>query len=87
MKVEIITPTTRLYNDDAKTVTVPSKQGPFTMLDHHAPIVAILEAGKVTLTDLNDEIHAFDILGGVCEQHDNQVILCVEDGTAKPSTK
>ena len=80
MNVEILTPTASLYNGEATAVTVPSKQGPFTMLDHHAPIVAILEAGKIALTNLQDEVLEFDILGGVCEQHDNHVIICVENG-------
>ena len=78
MKIEIITPETCLYKGEAKTVTVPSTQGPFTMLEHHAPIVAVLEAGKVVLTDLNDETHEFAINGGFCEQHDNTVIICGE---------
>lgn len=78
MTVEIITPTTSLYNGEAKAVTVPSKQGPFTMLEHHAPIVAILEAGPVSLTDPQGEVHIFPIQGGVCEQHDNHVIVCAE---------
>ena len=78
MKVEIITPESCLYKGDATSVTVPSMQGPFTMLEQHAPIVAILETGKITLTDLNDETHEFAIKGGFCEQHDNEIILCVE---------
>ena len=46
MTVEIITPTMSLYNGEATAVTVPSIKGPFTMLEHHAPIVALLEAGQ-----------------------------------------
>ena len=78
MNVEIITPTSSLYNGAAQSVTVPSLKGPFTMLEHHAPIVAILEAGPVLLTDPQGEVHTFHILGGVCEQHDNHVIVCAE---------
>lgn len=78
MKLEIITPETCLYKGEAQSVTVPSMQGPFTMLEHHAPIVAILDKGKVVLTDLNNERHEFAITGGFCEQHDNLVIICVE---------
>lgn len=50
------------------------------MLEHHAPIVAILEAGKVVLTDLNDQVLEFTIAGGFCEQHDGTVIICGENG-------
>ena len=53
------------------------------MLEHHAAIVAILEKGKVTLTDLNNEIHEFAINGGFCEQHENTVIICAEVESGK----
>ena len=78
MIVEIITPETCLYKGEASSVTVPSLQGPFTMLEHHAAIVAILEKGTVTVTDLNNETHTFAINGGFCEQHDNNIIICAE---------
>ena len=78
MRIEIITPETCLYKGEATSVTVPSLQGPFTMLEHHAAIVAILEKGTVTLTDLNNETREFAINGGFCEQHNNEIIICAE---------
>jgi F-type H+-transporting ATPase subunit epsilon len=78
MKVEVISPSDTLYNGEATSVTVPSKIGAFTLLEHHAPIVAILEAGKVSLTDANGETKEFDIKGGFTENHDNQLTICVE---------
>jgi len=78
MKVEIISPSDTLYNGEATSVTVPSKMGPFTLLEHHAPIVAILEDGKVNLTAANGETKEFDIKGGFTENHDNQLTICVE---------
>lgn len=78
MIVEIITPESCLYKGEASSVTVPSLQGPFTMLEHHAAIVAILEKGTVTLTDLDNETHEFAINGGFCEQHNNEIIICAE---------
>ena len=87
MVVEIITPEKSLYKGEATSVTVPSMQGPFTMLEQHAPIVAILEAGKVTLTDLNNKQHEFAINGGFCEQHDNTIIICAEAENGKRRTE
>ena len=78
MKVSIITPEKSLYQGEATSVTVPSTMGPFTMLEHHAAIVAILEKGKVVVNEPNGEQQEFEIQGGFCEQHDNQVIICVE---------
>ena len=78
MIVQIITPEKCLYKGDATSVTVPSQMGPLTMLEHHAAIVAILEKGKVLITDNNSEQHEFTIKGGFCEQHHNEIIICAE---------
>ena len=78
MKVEIISPESTLYTGEAMSVTVPSKMGPFTLLKNHAAIVAILEAGKVVLTEPSGESHEFAIKGGFTENHDNQLTICVE---------
>ena len=78
MKVEIISPNDTLYEGEASAVTVPSKMGPFTLLEHHAAIVAILEEGKVSLTDDKGEHQEFAIKGGFVENHNNQLTLCVE---------
>ena len=78
MKVEIISPSDTLFKGEASSVTVPSVMGPFTLLEHHAAIVAILEAGKVHLTDAKGERQEFVIKGGFTENHDTQLTICVE---------
>ena len=78
MKVEIISPSATLFEGEASSVTVPSKMGPFTLLEHHAAIVAILEEGKVSLTDAKGEHQEFTIKGGFTENHANHLTLCVE---------
>lgn len=78
MKVEIISPTSELFSGEVKSVTVPGKMGPFTLLDRHAPIAAILEKGKIALTDSQNEKKEFEIKGGFAEQHDNTLTVCVE---------
>ena len=78
MKVEIISPSATLFEGEATSVTVPSKMGPFTLLEHHAAIVAILEAGKVSLTNANGKQQEFTIKGGFTENHNNLLTICVE---------
>ncbi len=78
MKVEVISPSETLYSGEAESVTVPSQMGPFTLLEHHAAIVAILEAGKVVLNNGKGDNHEFDIKGGFVENHSNQLTVCVE---------
>jgi len=57
---------------------VPSQMGPFTLLEHHAAIVAILEAGKISLNEKNGGQKVFTIKGGFVENHDNQLTICIE---------
>ncbi len=78
MKVEIISPSETLFKGEASSVTVPSKLGPFTLLEHHAAIVAILEPGKVSLVDTTGKQMEFAIKGGFTENHDNHLTICVE---------
>lgn len=78
MKVEIISPSETLFKGEATSVTVPSMMGPFTLLEHHAAIVSVLEAGKVSLTDDKGEHREFAIKGGFVENHSNQLTVCVE---------
>jgi len=78
MNVEIISPSSTLYSGEATSVTVPSQMGPFTLLEHHAAIVAILEAGIVSLTEKNGEKKEFTIKGGFVENHHNRLTICVE---------
>ena len=78
MTVEIISPNAKLFEGEATSVTVPSQMGPFTLLEHHAAIVAILEAGNVSLTQANGEQKEFAIKGGFTENHDNHLTICVE---------
>ena len=78
MKVEIISPNATIFEGEATAVTVPSQMGPFTLLEHHAAIVAILEAGKVSLTEANGESKEFVIKGGFVENHNNLLTICVE---------
>ena len=78
MKVEIISPSETLFEGEATAVNVPSKMGPFTLLEHHAAIVAILEAGNVSLTDAKGERQEFAVKGGFVENHNNLLTICVE---------
>ena len=78
MKVEIISPNGTLYSGEASSVTVPSMMGPFTLLEHHAAIVSVLEAGMVSLNDDKGESQDFAIKGGFVEVKKNEVSLCVE---------
>lgn len=47
MYLEIVTPEASLVSGEVESVTVPGVEGEFQMLNNHAPIVAVLQEGKV----------------------------------------
>ncbi len=78
MKIEIITPDRKVYEDEIKSVRVPGKKGSFQVLKDHAPIVSTLEKGTVRIIDLNDREILYEIDSGVIEVKMNRIILLAE---------
>ena len=78
MKIEIITPDSKIYSGDIKSVRVPGKKGSFQVLKDHAPIVSTLEKGLVYIVDQVDKEIVFEISGGVIEVKMNRIILLAD---------
>ncbi len=78
MTIDIITPTEKLFSGTAKEINLPGSNGSFGMLENHAPIVATLSAGTITIVDEENQQQTFEIGGGVVEQSANKVIVLVE---------
>jgi len=91
MKLEIISPEAILLQSAVKSVAVPGVNGEFQMLDNHAPIVSLLQKGKIII-DGNPEIEEdfqnkfekengktiLKINSGTVEMSDNKVIILVD---------
>jgi len=77
MKVYILTPTSQLFEGDARAVIVPGVQGQFEILERHAPIVSSLSKGMVTVTDTQGNKHQFEISKGFVEVLRNEVNVLV----------
>ncbi len=77
MKLEILTPEKQIFNGEITSVTLPGKSGKFTVLPHHAPMIASLTDGDLKyISDLNE--YHLQIGGGVVEVLQNQVVVCVD---------
>ncbi len=77
MLIEIITPKETLFSGEAVSVVLPGQAGTFTILNHHAPIVSVLDAGEVVVETSNGK-RVFEISGGFVELHNNNVTICAE---------
>jgi len=78
MKLEIITPDSKIYEGDIKSIRVPGKKGSFQVLKDHAPIISTLENGKVFIVDQDGRETILEINGGVIEVKMNKIILLAE---------
>ncbi|MFI5141918.1 MAG: ATP synthase F1 subunit epsilon [Bacteroidia bacterium] len=77
MHLEIITPDKKLFEGEAKSLTVPGSEGSLGVLNNHAPMIASLKKGKVKVVTAS-ETKNFDIKGGVIEVLKNKVVVLAE---------
>ena len=66
MNLEILTPDKKVFEGEVISVTVPGAQGSFEILNNHAPIISILDDGKVIVRSAGKE-QKFYTKGGVVE--------------------
>ncbi len=91
MYLEIVTPEASLAAGEVESVTVPGVNGSFQMLNNHAAIVSLLQAGKVIFSGEPDFTEGFEdrfikedgkwtikITSGAMEMKDNKVIVLAD---------
>ena len=47
IRLEIVTPEKRAYDDDVDAVVLPGSEGELGILPHHAPLLSMLGAGEL----------------------------------------
>lgn len=78
MDLRIFSPEKLFYEGKAVSVSVPGmKDGPFVILENHAPLIAVLTEGKVSYNTGTSEVN-IEISGGFVEVRNNEISLCVE---------
>lgn len=78
MFLEIISPEATLFSGEVKSVTVSGVNGSFQMLDHHAPIVSILDKGIVKI---QGDITIAKEFASKVTQNGNETRLHLSSGT------
>jgi len=92
MFLEIVTPEASIFQGEVDTVTVPGVVGEFQILNNHAPIVSLLQEGKVRINGsfTLDEAYenqfsngdngskVLNINSGTIEMSDNKIIILVD---------
>ena len=78
MKIEIITPDKTVFSGEADVVQLPGKDGSFEILNNHAPIISVLQKGKIKIVDSEKKEAFFEVNGGVIEVIKNKVLILAE---------
>lgn len=93
MILEIVSPEAKLFSGEVTSVSLPGVNGSFQILNHHAPIVSILEEGIIKIaapsfsfskeaadkfTRVNDQTYTLGIKSGTIEMKNNKIIVLVD---------
>ncbi len=78
MKLEIRTPNKSIFTGETTLVQLPGIDGLFEILEHHAPMVAALQKGRVKIQGADGQFQYFDINGGVAEVLQEKVLVLAE---------
>ena len=77
--VKILTPGKAVYEGNASSLVVPAEFGYLGVLAHHAPIIARLKPGRITLRDSLGKITTFGLnKNGFLEFSDNSATLILD---------
>ncbi|MDD4358357.1 MAG: ATP synthase F1 subunit epsilon [Candidatus Pacebacteria bacterium] len=77
MLVKVITPEKELYNEEAKSVNLPTEAGYLTILPHHTELLSVIHPGQIKI-EFNSGLKKFIIEGGVIEVFKNEVNILLK---------
>ncbi len=78
-KVSVITPQRIVYEGQASSLIAPAELGYLGVLADHAPLIANLVPGKITIRGPSDRTKIFNSAGkGIIEVLENNVSLLID---------
>lgn len=80
MIVDVVSPEKTLWHGDAVSIIVPSADGALGILPGREPVLAILQPGKVRVTNEEGKVYELDVVGGfVSVDKDVEIIVDLGD--------
>ena len=71
----ILSPKNLVFENEVKSVFIPSDKGEFELLSYHYPLVGIIVAGDVVI----DQVHRIPVRFGVVRFYANECTLLIEE--------
>ena len=78
-KLEIVTPTGVIFDNEVKQVTLPGIEGEFGVLPRHAALVSLLETGVIVIDRADGREVAVAINSGYVKVEEEKT-TCIVDG-------
>jgi F-type H+-transporting ATPase subunit epsilon len=78
-KLEIVTPTGVIFDNEVKQVTLPGVEGEFGVLPRHAALVSLLESGVIVIDKADGSEVAVAINSGYVKVEEEKT-TCIVDG-------
>jgi len=75
--LKIYTQEKKVFDGAVTAVTAPGEAGYFGVLSNHAPLLATLGSGRLTLRT-GDKVTEHQISGGFLEVHQNQCVILAD---------
>jgi F-type H+-transporting ATPase subunit epsilon len=76
--LQIVTPEREVFNGPVEMVSLPGLDGSFGVLRNHAPLIAALESGMVSIFDPNGAESRMAIGGGFFQVANNQAMILAD---------
>lgn len=83
LKAKILTPYGTAYEGDVNGIQMPGILGSFEVRYNHAPLISVLDIGKLTIREAGGSEALFAIGGGYVEVNDNLVTVLAESAERK----
>ncbi len=78
-KLEIVTPTGVIFDNEVKQVTLPGAEGEFGVLPRHAALVSLLETGVIVIDKADGSEVAVAVNSGYVKVEEEKT-TCIVDG-------
>ena len=78
LKVELVSPTERVWSGEATSVSARTVEGDIGVLTDHAPLFGVLVDGQVSIKGTDGTINEFGVSGGFLSVANNRVSILTE---------
>ncbi|NIO60233.1 MAG: F0F1 ATP synthase subunit epsilon [Acidobacteria bacterium] len=84
LHVRVVSPDRIVFEGEASAIVAPAWDGQVGILPSHAPMLALVGAGELSIDRVGGGSDAFHVAGGVLKVERNQVTLLTEYAGTEP---